>query len=42
MKEVFPTLLKQSKWTKFKRAIMEGDMVLRKDETEAGQNNKYA
>jgi hypothetical protein len=33
VKEVFPTLLKQSKWTRLKRD-MEGDTVLRKKKKE--------
>jgi hypothetical protein len=39
VKVVFPTLLKQSKWTKLKRDGMEEDTVLRKDGTATG---KYA
>jgi hypothetical protein len=42
VKAVFPTLLKQSKWTKLKRDGMEEDTVLRKDETSTGQRYKYA
>jgi hypothetical protein len=42
MKEVFPSLLKQQKWFKYKRDAKVGDVVLRKDETAAGQTYKYA
>jgi hypothetical protein len=42
IREVFPGLLKQSKWTKDKRDVEVGDIVLRKDETAAGQTYKYA
>jgi hypothetical protein len=31
IREVFPGLLKQSKWTKDKRDVKVGDIVLRKD-----------
>jgi hypothetical protein len=41
VKEVFPSLLKQLKWYKYKRDAKVGDIVLRKDETEAGQTYKY-
>jgi hypothetical protein len=41
IKEVFPELLKQRKWTKDKRDVRVGDIVLRKDETAAGQTYKY-
>jgi hypothetical protein len=39
---VFPERLKQSKWKQEKRDLKEGDIVLRKDETAAGQTYKYA
>jgi hypothetical protein len=42
VKEVFPSLLKQQKWFKYKRDASVGDLVLRKDETAAGQTYKYA
>jgi hypothetical protein len=41
VKEVFPSLLKQQKWFKYKRDTKIGDIVLRKDETAAGQTYKY-
>jgi hypothetical protein len=41
-KKVFPSLLKQGKWYKYKRDAKVGDFVLRKDETAAGQTYKYA
>ncbi len=34
---MFPSLLKQQKWFKYKRDAKIGDIVLRKDETAAGQ-----
>ncbi len=42
VKEVFPSLLKQRKWFKYKRNTKVGDVILRKDETAAGQTYKYA
>ncbi len=42
VKEVFPSLLRQQKWFRFKRDARLGDVVLRKDETAAGQTYKYA
>ncbi len=42
IEEVFPERLKQSKWKQEKRDLKEGDIVLRKDETAAGQTYKYA
>ncbi len=42
IREVFPELLKQRKWTKDKRDVKVGNIVLRKDETAAGQTYKYA
>jgi hypothetical protein len=42
IREVFPGLLKQTKWTKDRRDVKVGDIVLRKDETAAGQTCKYA
>jgi hypothetical protein len=42
VREVFPALLKQQKWFKYKRDVKVGDIVLRKDETAAGQTYKYA
>jgi hypothetical protein len=42
VKEIFPSLLRQQKWYKYKRDAKFGDIVLRKDETVAGQTNKYA
>jgi hypothetical protein len=42
IREVFPGLLKQAKWTKDRRDVKVGDIVLRKDETAAGQTYKYA
>jgi hypothetical protein len=41
VKEIFPSLLKQRKWYKYKRDAKVGDVVLRKDETAAGQTYKY-
>ncbi len=41
VKELFPSLLKQKKWYKYKRDMRVGD-VLRKDETPAGQTYMYA
>ncbi len=35
-------MLKQSKWRQEKRDLQVGDIVLRKDETAAGQTYKYA
>jgi hypothetical protein len=40
--EIFPELLKQSKWTPYRRNVRVGDIVLRKDETAAGQTCKHA
>jgi hypothetical protein len=42
IEEVFPQRLKQSKWRQEKRDLQTGDIVLRKDETAAGQTYKYA
>jgi hypothetical protein len=42
IEEVFPERLKQSKWKQDKRDLKVGDVVLRKDETAAGQTYKYA
>jgi hypothetical protein len=42
VEEIFPEKLRQSKWKQEKRDIKEGDIVLRKDETAAGQTYKYA
>jgi hypothetical protein len=42
IEEVFPERLKQSKWKREKRDLKVGDVVLRKDETAAGQTYKYA
>jgi hypothetical protein len=42
VKEVFPSLLKQQEWFKYKRDAKVGDVVLRKDETAPGQTYKYA
>jgi hypothetical protein len=42
IEEVFPGRLKQSKWRQEKRDLKVGDIVLRKDETAAGQTYKYA
>jgi hypothetical protein len=42
VREVFPALLKQQKWFKYKRDVKVGDIVLRKDKTAAGQTYKYA
>ncbi len=39
---MFPEKLKQSKWKREKRDLRVGDIVLRKDETAAGQTYKYA
>jgi hypothetical protein len=38
---VFPALLNQQKWFKYKRDVKVGDIVLRKDKTAAGQTYKY-
>ncbi len=40
VKEVFPSLLKQQKWFKYKKDTRVGDIVLRKDKTAAGQTYK--
>jgi hypothetical protein len=37
VKEVFPSLLKQRKWFKYKRDARVGDVVLRKGKTAARQ-----
>jgi hypothetical protein len=42
IEEVFPEMLKQHKWTRDKKDLKVGDIVLRKDETAAGQTYKYA
>jgi hypothetical protein len=42
VEEIFPELLKQSKWTRDRRNFRVGDIVLRKDETAAGQTYKHA
>jgi hypothetical protein len=42
IEEVFPQRLRQSKWRQEKRDLKAGDIVLRKDETAAGQTYKYA
>ncbi len=42
VKEVFPSLLERKKWFKYKRDAKVGDIILRKDETAAGQTYKYA
>jgi hypothetical protein len=42
IEEVFPQKLVQSKWRQEKRDLQVGDIVLRKDETAAGQTYKYA
>jgi hypothetical protein len=42
IEEIFPELLKQSKWTRDKKDVKVGDIVLKKDETAAGQTYKYA
>jgi hypothetical protein len=42
VKEIFPSLLRQKKWCKYKRDAKVGDVVLRKDDTTAGQTYKYA
>ncbi len=39
---MFPQRLKQNKWKLEKRDLRKGDIVLRKDETAAGQTYKYA
>jgi hypothetical protein len=39
---VFPEKLRQCKWKREKRDLRVGDIVLRKDETAAGQTYKYA
>ncbi len=39
---MFPQRLKQSKWKQERRDLKTGDIVLRKDETAAGQTYKYA
>jgi hypothetical protein len=39
---VFPQRLVQTKWRQEKRDLRTGDIVLRKDETAAGQTYKYA
>jgi hypothetical protein len=42
IEEIFPEKLRQSKWKQEKRDLKVGDVVLRKDETAAGQAYKYA
>jgi hypothetical protein len=42
IEEIFPEKLKKSKWKREKRDLKVGDVVLRKDETAAGQTYKYA
>jgi hypothetical protein len=42
IEEVFPEMLKQNKWTRDKKDLKVGGIVLRKDETAAGQTYKYA
>jgi hypothetical protein len=42
IEEVFPEMLKQNKRTRDKKDLQVGDIVLRKDETAAGQTYKYA
>jgi hypothetical protein len=42
VKEIFPELLKQTKWTRDRRNVRVGDIVRRKDETAAGQTYKHA
>jgi hypothetical protein len=42
IEEVFTEMLKQHKWTRDKKDVKVGDIVLRKDETAAGQTYKYA
>jgi hypothetical protein len=42
IEEVFPEKLRQSKWKREKRDLRVGDIMLRKDETAAGQSYKYA
>jgi hypothetical protein len=42
IEEVFPEMLKQHTWTQDKKDVRVGDIVLRKDETVAGQTYKYA
>jgi hypothetical protein len=42
VEEIFPEKLRQSKWKQEKRDLKVGDVVLRKDETAAGQTYKYA
>jgi hypothetical protein len=41
VKVVLPALLKQKKWLKYKYNRQVGYVVLRKDETAAGQTHKY-
>jgi hypothetical protein len=38
---VFPSLLKQKKWYRYKRDDRAGDVVLRKDKTAVSQSYKY-
>jgi hypothetical protein len=42
IEEIFTEKLRQSKWKQEKRDLKVGDVVLRKDETAAGQTYKYA
>jgi hypothetical protein len=42
IEEAFPVRLRQQKWKQEKRDLKVGDIVLRKDETAAGQTYKYA
>jgi hypothetical protein len=42
VKEIFPSLVKQTKWYKNKRDAKVRDVVLRKDKTVTGQTYKYA
>jgi hypothetical protein len=41
IEEIFPELLRQTKWTRDMRNVRVGDLVLRKDETAAGQTYKH-
>jgi hypothetical protein len=40
VKEIFPSSLRQKKWYKYKRDVKVGDVVLRKNESAAGQMYK--
>ncbi len=42
VQKIFPSLLRHKKWYKYKQNARAGDVVLKKDDTAAGQTYKYA